>query len=168
MGRESQIEPWLPTENHFCLLVSEDWLRREEAMKTAGRENQTRHATARERPELTERKSRTILLNEVGWTARKTPATGEVFFLDSLYRTNRDLDRLLHCHCWTGTVTPYSWRQPLPRGVWFVAVPNSAFVGSKTLRLIRPVSNFGPEGVNMFPRQLRTQLFTFPGSKMPT
>lgn len=82
--------------------------------------------------------------------------------------TNRDLDRLLHCHCWTGTVTPYSWRQPLPRGVWFVAVPNSAFVGSKTLRLIRPVSNFGPEGVNMFPRQLRTQLFTFPGSKMPT
>jgi hypothetical protein len=23
----------------------------------------------------------------VGWTARKTPASGEVFFLDSLYRT---------------------------------------------------------------------------------
>jgi hypothetical protein len=32
------------------------------------------------RAELQERKARTILLNGVGWTSRKTPATGEVFF----------------------------------------------------------------------------------------
>jgi hypothetical protein len=31
-------------------------------------------------PESTERKARTILLHGVGWTSRKHPATGEVFF----------------------------------------------------------------------------------------
>jgi hypothetical protein len=38
------------------------------------------------RPELTERKARTILLTWAGWTARKPPATG---YLDSLFGTNQ-------------------------------------------------------------------------------
>jgi hypothetical protein len=29
--------------------------------------------------------------DEAGWTARKNPVTGEVFFLDSFYRTNQEL-----------------------------------------------------------------------------
>jgi hypothetical protein len=33
-----------------------------------------------QRPEITERKAKTILLNVVGWKPRKNPATGEVFF----------------------------------------------------------------------------------------
>ena len=37
-------------------------------------------------------KAGTILLNEVGWKPRKTPAAGEVFFPDSCYRTYRELD----------------------------------------------------------------------------
>jgi hypothetical protein len=56
-----------------------EWLRREEAMKTADRENQTR-CICFPAPENTERKTRTILLNGAGWTARTTPAKGEVFF----------------------------------------------------------------------------------------
>ena len=36
------------------------------------------------RPELTERKARTILLNGVGWTARKLRPQEKCFFLDSL------------------------------------------------------------------------------------
>jgi hypothetical protein len=34
----------------------------------------------KQRPEIAERKATTILLNAVGWKARKTPARGEVFF----------------------------------------------------------------------------------------
>jgi len=45
-------------------------------MKTAGRKNQQRCVKLA----ASERKARTILLNAVGWTARKTPAEGEVFF----------------------------------------------------------------------------------------
>jgi len=48
-------------------------------MKTAGRKNQQR-CVNQAASEITERKARTILLNAVGWTARKTPAEGEVFF----------------------------------------------------------------------------------------
>jgi len=48
-------------------------------MKNADKENQKRY-TSVWRPELPERKARTNLLNQVGWTARKTPARGEVFF----------------------------------------------------------------------------------------
>jgi hypothetical protein len=36
----------------------------------------------KQRPEITERKATTILLDAVGWRPRKNPATGEVFFLD--------------------------------------------------------------------------------------
>jgi hypothetical protein len=34
----------------------------------------------KQRPEIAERKARTILLNGVGWKPRKFPAAGEVFF----------------------------------------------------------------------------------------
>jgi hypothetical protein len=34
----------------------------------------------KQRPEITERKATTILLNVVGWKPRKNPATGEVVF----------------------------------------------------------------------------------------
>ena len=49
----------------------------------------------KQRPEITERKARTILLNGVGWTARKNPAAGKLFFLDSFYRTYRELAKLM-------------------------------------------------------------------------
>jgi hypothetical protein len=48
-------------------------------MKTAGKENQTA-AGMEQRPEITERKATTILLNGVGWKPRKFPAAGKVFF----------------------------------------------------------------------------------------
>jgi hypothetical protein len=38
---------------------------------------------------------RTILLNGAGWKARKTPAAGIVFLLDSLYGTYRELKQVL-------------------------------------------------------------------------
>jgi hypothetical protein len=40
------MEPWLAPDDRSALLVSEpDWLRREQAMKTAGRENPNRWTT---------------------------------------------------------------------------------------------------------------------------
>jgi hypothetical protein len=46
----------------------------------------------KQRPENTERKARTILLNAVGWKPRKNPAAGKLFFfLDSFYRTYQEL-----------------------------------------------------------------------------
>ena len=37
MGHESQIEPWLPLTTVLLVSFRADWLRREEAMKTATR-----------------------------------------------------------------------------------------------------------------------------------
>ncbi len=45
----------------------------------------------KQRPEIAERKATTILLNEVGWKARKNPAAEKCFFLDSFYRTYQEL-----------------------------------------------------------------------------
>src|SRR5713101_3843578 len=46
MGHESQIELWSPNLTTFCFVgFGTDRLRREEAMKTAGRENPNRWAT---------------------------------------------------------------------------------------------------------------------------
>ena len=43
MGHESRIEPWSPNLTAFCFAgFGTDRLRREEAMKTAGRENPNR------------------------------------------------------------------------------------------------------------------------------
>ena len=64
-----------------------------QAMKTAGRRNPNRWATVLCTPNLWRGRSEP-LLDHVGWEARKTPATGEVFFLDFyLYRTYQDLAR---------------------------------------------------------------------------
>jgi hypothetical protein len=60
-------------------------------MKTAGRRNPHRWATVPCTPSLWRGRSE-LLLDRVGWEARKTPAAGEVFLLDfPLYRTYRDL-----------------------------------------------------------------------------
>jgi len=90
MGHESQIELWSPNLTTVsALLVSElTKLRCEEAMKTAGRENSNRWAlltSNRAYGAVGQHKSRSI---KVGCEARKSPADGEVFFLDfSFYRT---------------------------------------------------------------------------------
>jgi len=39
MGHESRIEPWLPLTTVLLVSFRADWLRREEGMKTAWREN---------------------------------------------------------------------------------------------------------------------------------
>src|SRR5271154_1136733 len=88
MGHESQIEPWLAPDNRVLLVgLRMDWLRRKEAMKTPGRETHNRYTTARSVPRSLIGSREPSCSNELGWTARKTPATGEVFFLDPLYRT---------------------------------------------------------------------------------
>jgi hypothetical protein len=61
-------------------------------MKTAGRRNPNRWATAPCTPSQGRDRSEQISLAHVGWEARKTPAAGEVFFLDfPLYRTSQAL-----------------------------------------------------------------------------
>jgi len=60
-----------------------DWLRREEAMKTAGRENPNSRARLCNEPSPWRGRPEQSLLNQGGWRARKYPAAGEVFFLTS-------------------------------------------------------------------------------------
>jgi hypothetical protein len=50
-------------------------------MKTAGKENPNRCAITRQPTELLGRKLELSLLNQVGWKARKHPATVKYFFL---------------------------------------------------------------------------------------
>jgi hypothetical protein len=66
----------------FCFVgFGTDRLRRQEAMKTAGKENPNRCAITRQPTELLGRKLELSLLNQVGWKARKHPATAKYFFL---------------------------------------------------------------------------------------
>jgi hypothetical protein len=59
-------------------------------MKTAGRRNLNRWVTAPCTPSPWRGRSE-LSFDQVGWEARKTPAAGEVFFLDfPLYRTYQD------------------------------------------------------------------------------
>src|SRR6266851_6506816 len=82
MGHESQIELWSPNLTTFCFVgFGTDRLRRQEAMKTAGKENPNRCAITRQPTELLERKLEASLLNQSGWKARKHPAVAEYFFL---------------------------------------------------------------------------------------
>ena len=82
MGHESQIELWSPNLTTFCFVgFGTDRLRRQEAMKTAGKENPNRCAITRQPTELLERKLEPSLLNQSGWKARKHPAAAEYFFL---------------------------------------------------------------------------------------
>src|ERR1700677_4221482 len=51
MGHESQIEPWLAPNDRVLLVgLRTGWLRRKEAMKTAGRETHNRYTTVRSVP----------------------------------------------------------------------------------------------------------------------
>jgi hypothetical protein len=61
------------------LVSRTDWLGREEAMKTADRENQNRYTSVvATRDHGTQDQNHPAQWD--GWTARKTPAEGEVFF----------------------------------------------------------------------------------------
>ena len=69
-----------------------DWPRRKQAMKTAGRGTQNGYATVRSQPSTCGGRPEQILLNHVGWKARKNPVIGDVFFLDfPFYRTDQKL-----------------------------------------------------------------------------
>src|ERR1017187_1740324 len=82
MGHESQIELWSPNMTTFCFVgFGTDRLRRQEAMKTAGKENPNRCAITWQPTELLERKLEPSLLNQSGWKARKHPAVAKYFFL---------------------------------------------------------------------------------------
>src|SRR5580693_6831832 len=82
MGHESQIELWSPNLTTFCFVgFGTDRLRRQEAMKTAGKENPNRCAITQQRTELLRQKLEPSLLNQSGWKARKHPATTKYFFL---------------------------------------------------------------------------------------
>src|ERR1700730_836625 len=82
MGHESQIELWSPNLTTFCFVgFGTDRLRRQEAMKTAGKENPNRCAITSQPTELLERKLEPSLLNQPGWKARKHPAVAKYFFL---------------------------------------------------------------------------------------
>jgi hypothetical protein len=57
-------------------------------MKTAGRGNPNHWGYSAQRPSPWRGWSEQISFDHVGWVARKTPAAGDVFFLDfPLYRT---------------------------------------------------------------------------------
>src|ERR1700747_3847419 len=91
MGHESPIELWSPHLTTFCHAgFGTDRLRRQEAMKTAGRENPIHGGTVPGKPSTWRGRSEQIVLDQVGCEARKTPAEGGVFFLGFyLYRTTR-------------------------------------------------------------------------------
>jgi hypothetical protein len=84
MGHESQIELWSPNLTTFCFVgFGTDRLRRQEAMKTAGKENPNRCAITRQPTELLGRRlARTISAQSGGLESKKTSGHGEVFFLD--------------------------------------------------------------------------------------
>src|SRR3981081_2262619 len=82
MGHESPIELWSPNLTTFCFVgFGTDRLRREQAMKTAGKENPNRCAITRQPTELLGRKIELSLITHVGWKGRKHPATAKYFFL---------------------------------------------------------------------------------------
>src|ERR1035438_9512505 len=89
------LEPWSANLNTICFAgFGTDRLRRQEAMKTAGKENPNRCTTTRQPAELLERKLEPSLLNQAGSKARKHPAVAKYFFLTFPFiRTYRHDDR---------------------------------------------------------------------------
>jgi hypothetical protein len=93
MGHESRIEPWLTPNDHVLLC----WFRNRPASLRTGYENRWEknlkslgHSV--QQPSIWCGQSEQILLNQVGCGARKSPAGGDVFFLDfPFYRTNQAL-----------------------------------------------------------------------------
>ncbi len=89
IGHESPIEPWLALDHRSALRVSGLMASLRQVMKTAGRRNPNRWVTAPDTPSPWHGRSE-LLLDQVGWEARKTPAVGGVFFLDFLiYKTSQ-------------------------------------------------------------------------------
>jgi hypothetical protein len=83
MGHESRIEPWLPLTTVLLVSFRADWLRREQAMKTARRENRNCWAAVFSIPVDGLAGQNSPLY--VGLEARETPAVkGEEFSLDAL------------------------------------------------------------------------------------
>src|SRR3984957_5077389 len=98
IGHESPIEPWLAPDHRSALPVSELIASLRQAMKTAGRGNPNRWATAPCTPSPWRGRLEHISLDHMGWETRKTPAAAEVFFLDfPLYRTSQDLSKPADC-----------------------------------------------------------------------
>jgi len=85
MGHESPIQPWWERTTELLVGFRTDWLRREEAMKTAGRGTQNCYAKVRSKPSSLSGRLEQLLLNYTGWKARKNPAAGELFFLAFLF-----------------------------------------------------------------------------------
>jgi hypothetical protein len=78
----------LAPDHRSALRVSELMASSRQAMKTADRRKPNGCNTAARTPSLWRGRSEPISLDRLGWEARKTPAAGEVFFLDfPLYRT---------------------------------------------------------------------------------
>src|SRR6202521_5396563 len=84
MGHESQIELWSPNLTTFCFAgFGTDRLRREEAMKTAGRENSNRWAlSASNRAPGAEVQNRSRSITRAGKQEKLWPQD-ECFFLTS-------------------------------------------------------------------------------------
>jgi hypothetical protein len=92
MGHESQIELWLTPNDHVPLCWFQNQLAslRRSNEKPLTKENPNRWATPA--TEYLVWKVRTDPAQSRGLEARKTPAVGEVFFLDfPFYRTNQAL-----------------------------------------------------------------------------
>ena len=93
MGQESRIEPWSPHLTAFCFAgFGTDRLRREEVMKTTGRENPNRWGNASSnRAHGAEVQNRSCSIMWAGKQEKIRPLRG-VFFLDfPFYRTNREM-----------------------------------------------------------------------------
>jgi hypothetical protein len=92
MGHESRIEPWSPNLTTFCFVGFETGrLRREETMKTAGRENPNRRSTMSSNRALgADGQNRSC---SIQWAAKQENVQPEErYFLDfSLYRTYQGL-----------------------------------------------------------------------------
>ena len=86
MGHESQIEPWLPHLTAFCFAgFGTDRLRREEVMKTAGRENPNRWGNApSNRAHGAEVQNRSCSIMRAGKQEKVRPLQ-ECFFLTFLF-----------------------------------------------------------------------------------
>ncbi len=82
MGHESQIEPWLAPDNRVLLVgLRTDWLRRKEAMKTAGRETHNRYTIARSVPRSRSgSRGQSCSIGRAGWQEKPRPQV-KCFFL---------------------------------------------------------------------------------------
>ena len=86
------MEPWLAPDNRAALFgLRTDWLRRAEAMKTAGRENRKRYTSVvASRAPGTEGQNKPARRGRAGRQEKLRPQE-KCFFLDSFYGTYQEL-----------------------------------------------------------------------------